>query len=137
MFACADIGAGLDWQGVPILPEPNLTLSIDHQHMTRGNFVNALEKSLRRRRGYKGEVVIESFFIDFRRYFRVSQQSLDLRRKHEAAIVLIVVERFHARAIARQHEALAIGVPQRNREITFNLINKVEAALFIKMQDSL
>ena len=36
----------------------------------------------------------------------------DLGSEDEAAVLMIEVERLYARAIARQHEALAIGVPQ-------------------------
>src|SRR5207245_10449588 len=94
----------------------NVTASISLQEATRGNFVNALEKSLRRRCGYEGEIVIQSFFIHLRRYCWMLQQRLDLRSEHETAVVMMVVERLHVRAIAHEHKPLALRVPQGNRK---------------------
>ena len=63
------------------------------------------------------------------------QDRLDLRSENEAAVLVIEVERLDAGAIARQHQPLAIGVPQRDGIIAFDVVNKIEAALFVKMQN--
>ena len=61
---------------VPILFEPNVAVAIDHQHMTRGNFLNSRKRVCGAGVVTKGEVVIERFFIDFRRYGRMLQDAL-------------------------------------------------------------
>ena len=81
--------------------------------------------------------MIERFIIHFRRYAWVLQDCFDLGSKDEAAVLMREVERLHAGTIASEHELFAICIPNRDRIITFNLVNEVGAALFVQMQDSL
>ena len=136
MFFFRNAGDGrLRRQRVPVLRQAHFTIALDHQHVTGGNFLNAAKKRLRRGRRQKSEIVIERFFVDLSRDGRMLQDGFDLRSKDEAAISLVEVKRLHARTIARQHQPFAIGIPDRNPEITFDVLNKVEAALFVKMQN--
>src|SRR5215510_3986448 len=60
----------------------------------------------------------------------------DFGTKDKASVLMIKIEWLHARAITRQHQSFPVGVPQSDSVITFNVLNKVETALFIKMKNS-
>src|SRR5205807_1566347 len=98
------------------------------------NFMNAAKQRLRRRSRQESEIVIQRFFVYFRRDRRMLQDRLDFRSEDEAAIVLVKIERLYAGTIPRQHQPLAIGIPDRNREIAFNVVNEIEPAFFVEMQ---
>src|SRR5438552_280106 len=63
------------------------------------------------------------------------QDGLDLGSKDKPPVLLIEVERLDTRAVARQHQTCAVGVPQSYRVIAFDVMDKVRTTLFVKMQD--
>src|SRR6266851_2416773 len=63
------------------------------------------------------------------------EDGLDFGSEDEPAVLLIEVKRLDARAIPCQHELFAISIPKRNRIVAFDVMNKIEPAFFIKMQD--
>src|ERR1043165_8109848 len=63
------------------------------------------------------------------------EDAFDFRSEDEAAVVLIEVERLYPGAIAREHESFTIRIPNRDCEITFDVVDEIEAAFFVKMQN--
>ena len=63
------------------------------------------------------------------------QDRFDLGGENEAPVFVIEVERLDADAIAHEHELLFVRVPERDCVIAFDLVNEVEAAFFVKVQD--
>src|ERR1043165_316622 len=88
-----------------------------------------------RGRREKRQIVIERLFVDVRRNCRVLQDRLDLRREDETAILVIEVERLHADAIAHEDESLPVRVPEGDGVIAFELVNEVETAFFVEMEN--
>ena len=78
--------------------------------------------------------MIKRLFIDFRRAQRVFEDRLDLRGEDHASVFLIVVERFDADAIARQHELGALGVPDRDRKVAFNFVDRKVTSITVNWQ---
>ena len=111
------------------------TGAIDDQHVAGRKFLNSAKESLRRRRSYESQIVIERLFVYFRRDRRMFEDGFDLGSEDEPAVVLVKVERLHARAITRQHELFAVSIPQGDGIVALDIVNKIETALFIKMQD--
>ncbi len=79
--------------------------------------------------------MIELLFVDIGRHRWMLEDRLDLRSENEAAVLVIEIKRLHADAIAHEHELLRARVPQRDRVITFDVVNEVEAAFFVEVQD--
>src|SRR6266851_388870 len=65
------------------------------------------------------------------------EDGLDFGSKDQPAIVLIIIERLDADAIARQHELFTLAVPQGDGKITFDLVDEIEPALFVEVKNSL
>ena len=63
------------------------------------------------------------------------ENGFDLGGEDQTAAGDGVVERLYADAIARKDEAAFVLVPQRDCEVAFELVNEVEAALFVKVDD--
>src|SRR6267143_5841337 len=63
------------------------------------------------------------------------EDGLDLGSEAEPAVLLIEVKRLDARAISGQNEVFTVSIPKRDRIVAFDLMNKIEPAFFIKMQD--
>src|SRR5687768_8980644 len=63
------------------------------------------------------------------------KDSFDLRSEDEAAIAMIEVKRLDADAIADKHELFSVCVPDGDRVVAFDVVNEVEAAFFIEMED--
>ena len=103
--------------------------------MAGRKFLNAAEKRVRSRRGQKRKIVIERPFIQLWRHRRVREDRFYLRGEQEAAACLVKVKRLNTDAIARQNQLLAFAVPQRDGKVAFNFFHKIEAALFIEMND--
>ena len=81
------------------------------------------------------QIVIERLLVDVGCHRGMLQDRLDLGRKDEAAVLVIEVERLDADAIAHEHELFFVCVPDRDAVIAFDLVNEVEAAFFVKVQD--
>src|SRR5688572_23045494 len=88
-----------------------------------------------RGRGEERQVVVERLFVDVGRYRGMLQDRFDLGCEDEATVLVIEVQRFDADAIADEHELFLVRVPERDAVITFDFVNEVEAALFVKVQD--
>src|SRR5213079_1529019 len=96
---------------------------------------NASKKSLRRGRRNESQIVIQRLLVHLRRHRGVLQNRFDLGSKDEEPVPVIKVKRLDAGAIARQHQLFAVSVPQSDRVITFDILNKVQAAFFVEMKD--
>ena len=103
--------------------------------MAGGKFLDSTKKSLRGGRCDERQVVIESFFVYLRRHGWVLHDRFYLGSKDEEPVPVIKVKRLDAGAIARQHQLFAVSVPQSDRVITFDILNKVQAAFFVEMED--
>jgi len=57
------------------------------------------------------------------------------RRASEARVVRQSARRRAAGPVAREHQSFQIGIPEGNRIVALDVVNKIEPALFIKMQD--
>src|SRR5947209_4585844 len=97
--------------------------------------MNAAKQRLRRRSRQESEIVIQRVFVYVGRDRRMLQDRLDFRSEDEPAVLLIEVKRLYAGAIARQHQPFTIRVPDRDSEIAFNVVDEIEAALFVEMQN--
>ena len=117
------------------MTDPSLSAAIDDQHVAGGKFLNSPKQSLGRGRRDESQIVIKRFLVHRRRYGWVLQNRFDFGSKDEAAVLLIKIERLDARTIACEHQLFAIGIPQRDGVITFDLPDKLEAAFLVKMQD--
>ena len=103
--------------------------------MTGRELVYVAKERRGRGRREKSQIVIERLFVDVGRHRRMLQDRFDLGRKNEAAVFVIEVERLNADAIAHEHELFFVRVPDRDAVIAFDLVNEVEAAFFVEMQD--
>ncbi len=79
--------------------------------------------------------MIERLFVDVGRHRGMLQDRFDLGSENEAAVFVIEVERLDADAIAHEHELFFVRVPQCDAVVAFDLVNEVEAAFFVKVQD--
>ena len=122
-------------QGVPVLCEACLTAAIDYQQMAGGKFLDSAKKSLRRRGGNKGEIVVKRFFVYIRHYRRMLEDRFDLGSEDEPAVMLVKVERLDSCAITRQHQPFAVGIPKGDGIVTLNFVDKIEPTLLIEMQN--
>src|SRR5215510_3830507 len=64
------------------------------------------------------------------------ENRFDFGTEDKTPVLMIKIEWLHARAITRQHQPFPVGIPQSDSVITFNVVNKVEAALFVEMKNS-
>src|SRR5690349_8066513 len=58
-----------------------------------------------------------------------------LRTKNEAPICFIKIKRLYSSAIAREYQPLTFRVPNCNAKIAFNVVDEIEATLFVKMKN--
>src|ERR1043165_9273309 len=128
-----------DWlcgrQRVPVLLNVERAVAFECQHMTGRKLLDVAKERRRRGRRQKSQVVIERLLVDVRSDGGVLQNGFDLGGEDEAAVALIKVKRFDADAIAHEHELLFGSVPQRDRVITFDVVNEIEAAFFVKVNN--
>ena len=103
--------------------------------MTGRQFVYVAKERRGCGRREKRQIVIERLFVNVRCYRRVLQDRLDLRRKNEATIFVIEVKRLNTDAIAHEDESFFVRIPKSDSVIAFDLVNEVEAAFFVEMQD--
>src|SRR5215813_12796605 len=122
-------------QRVPVFSDLNAAGSIDDQHVAGGYLLNTTKEGLRRRSRDKRQVVIQRLFIYLWSHLRVFQNGFYLGRKYEPPVMVIEVKRLDPGAVARQHQAFTICVPERNRIIAFDLMNEIESQFFVEMQD--
>ena len=88
-----------------------------------------------RRRRQESQIVIERLFVDVGSHCGMLQDRLDLGSENEAAALVIEVKRLDADAIAHEHELFFVRVPQGDAVVAFDLVNEVEAAFFVEVQD--
>ncbi len=60
------------------------------------------------------------------------QDCLDLRSEDEAPVLLVEIKRLDADAISGEHELLALGVPDGNAEIAFEVGDEIQARVLRK-----
>src|SRR5262245_12067209 len=120
---------------VPVTLHVQRAVTFDDQHVTGGDLLNVAKERSWRRCGEERQVVIERLFVDVGRYGRMLQDRLDLGRENEAALLVIEVQRFDADAIADENELFFVRVPERDAVIAFDVVNEVETAFFVQVQD--
>src|SRR5204862_5439596 len=64
----------------------------------------------------------------------LAEQRLDLRSEQQPMVLLPVIERFDAVAVASQMEQLAFGIPQRKRKNAVELPDEIDPPLFVAVQ---
>src|SRR3954470_7615190 len=79
--------------------------------------------------------MIKRFFVNLRRDGGMLKNRLDFRSKDKPAILVIEIKRLYAGAIAGEHEPLLFGIPQRDAVIAFQVVNKIQPAFFVEMQN--
>ncbi len=63
------------------------------------------------------------------------QNGFDFGGEDEAAVLVIEVERLDADAIAHEDELFFVRVPKRDAVVAFEVVNEIEAAFFVQVQD--
>ena len=86
---------------------------------------NGLERGERRGDVLIGEVGVEGMEVEVARDLSVGEKGGELRGEAEGAIALGVEERLLAEAIARQQQAVAARVPEREREHPLELFARI------------
>ena len=65
----------------------------------------------------------------------MGEERLHLRRERQAVVVAIEEQRLLAGAVAGQQQTPLAGVPEREREHPFELVDERVAFLFVQMDD--
>ncbi len=97
--------------------------------------MNVAKKRRGRRRREESEIVIERLFIDVGSHRRVLQDRLDFGSKDEAAALMIEIKRLDTDAIAHENELFFVRIPQGDSVVPLDVVNEVEAAFFVQVQD--
>src|SRR6185437_7366863 len=50
-------------------------------------------------------------------------------------MAVVKIERLYTDTIARKYQPLSLRIPQGDREVSFNLIDEIEATLLVKMEN--
>ena len=103
--------------------------------MTRRQFQDAFEESLRRGRGQECKEMIEGLVVHGPRQPGVGQQALYLRGKKKRVRRECIIERLHTQSVARQKQASLALVPDGEGEHAAHALHAFHAILLIKMDD--
>ena len=102
--------------GAPVAALGDGTVGV-HGHAVRGcKLEDALEESLRQRAELEAQVLLECLAIELAGVGGVLQNTFDLGREDELAVLLRVVKRFDAEEIARAEKLACRAVPDGERE---------------------
>ena len=96
---------------------------------------HALECCARRQRRPVSEDFGERLEIDSARHLGQREQRLDFGSEQESSCGLGVEQRPDAGAVAGEHQSPLLGVPQRDRELPVQVVNKTFAVLLVKVND--
>ena len=88
-----------------------LAVFSDPQPGTWRNLFDAVKKSLGRRRGQEGEIVIEGFFVNCTLLIRIFKQGFDLGGECDPSVVDAVVKRLDSDAVPDQPELTDLIIP--------------------------
>ena len=123
-------------QRVPILSDVYAAVAFCNKEVTGRKLPDVLKESLWRGRGEKRQVVIKRLFVNVGGDIGMLQDGFDFRSENEAAVLMTKIEWLNADAIANEDEFLFFRIPKSDRVVAFQMVNKVEAAFFVKMQDA-
>ena len=107
------------------------------EQVAGGQLADAGEHGLRRRHELEAEVVVQGLMVDPPLHARVLEDGLDLRAEHQPAVLLRVVERLDADAVAGEQQPLARGVVQGEAEHAAQVVDHVDPVLLVAVQDHL
>ena len=79
--------------------------------------------------------MIKRVFIDLGSHRGMLKNRFNFRGEDEATVLLVKIERLYADAIAHQHQLFLPRIPECNRVVTFEVMNKVQTAFFVEMED--
>ena len=99
------------------------------EHMAGGQLADVAEDRVRGRNRVEGEKRLESVEVDV-----AARERAELRRELERAARVAVIERLDAVAVAGEHEAPPLRVPERNREHAAQAPRELGAVLLVEMQ---
>jgi hypothetical protein len=107
-------------------------------HVAGAELFDAAEHGLRRDDGPERERLVESPRIEgARQRRRRGEDRLHLAREEHAPVVLGHVERAHAHAVAAEHELAAPRVPERDRPLAVEALERPFAPLLPRVDDDL
>ncbi len=111
----------------------HLAVAVD-EVMPFRKLVHAFEEGLAHRRVLERHVRFERLGVELLDEVGVLQQALDLRRVHERAVHLGVVEGLDAEMVAGSEQLAPVLVPDHEREHAADLLQQVHAPLLIAVQ---
>ncbi|MCU0669812.1 MAG: hypothetical protein MUF70_10720 [Myxococcota bacterium] len=136
MDAFDPFGLGDARVGLVVQREPRLHLHLavaPEQEVTRLELLDAAQQRLAARRPQERQVVGHGRDVELVRDLGDAQQRLDLRGEVDALAVDPVVEGLHADVVAGEQELALARVPDREREHAVQILEHVDAALFVEV----
>ena len=99
--------------------------------------VDAFEEGLTDRRILEGHIRLQRLGVELLDEIGVAQQALDLRRVHERAVHLRIVEGLDAEMVARAEQLLLVLVPDHESEHATYALQQIHTPLLIAVQQHL
>ena len=120
---------------VPVPLDSDRPAGRRHRNPRRLELAHALDDAVRRSRRQKREQVAHAFPVQVPFDFRQLENRLQLRRKHEIAVDLRVVERLDAQTIAREKQLPPPFVPDREGKHAAQIPDGLRAEVLVQMDD--
>ena len=102
-----------------------------------GSLRTARRRRARRRHVAVGEVGVERGVVDVGGDLRVAHERAHLRGEREGAVAMRVEQRLLAEAVARDQQAPAAAVPEREGEHAVQVLHAVDPVLLVEVHDHL
>src|ERR1700722_18343354 len=99
--------------------------------------MNPCKERVRRRRGYKGEIVKERLLVDRTSLIRILKQSFDFRCEGDPSMMKAVIQRLNAYPVADEPQPACLSIPERNGEHAAKSLQTFDAPLFKSLKDNL
>ncbi len=121
---------------LPIVRQTERSIGADAGRVAAANAPYPFEKRRTiRLRTVQQEMLADLHFRPFARHAFERPQRLDLRRKGEERLALVIVDTTLAHVIAAQHQLFGAAVPQREGEIAEQMRGRVLAPRLVGAQD--
>ena len=78
--------------------------------------------------------MIKGFFVNLSRNGWMREDGFDFGSKDQPTVVLIEIERLDPHPIAREHEPVALAVPNSDRKVALELVNEINSEYFVEMK---
>ena len=110
---------------------------LEHHEMTGRHLMDVLEHGLRVVHVLEAQVLRQGLAVELLLEARVRQEGFDLAAPDQTAALMLVVQRLDAEDIARQHQLLALVVPNGDGEHAAQALEHARAPLLIAVDDGL